>query len=299
MITREKVLAHENLEEYCAFVYQRHLRWLTRQGLTRIPVEPNELLDNYRFTNVFRCLDTYSQHLISLLHLPDILNSPRATFMLCALHGFNYTMDVQTRFTELGEDALGPFLAHHAKPFGGAYMVPPTANYHGKQAPNKAEGIWHAIINMADQLTPSITSLTLKARYNALRVFTGVGDFLAMQIATNLGYSPQSGAFQENTFVVPGVGAVKGARYLGASGASDAWELIPILQEIALERGLAYIPLRTSANVPKYHDLSLMDIQNTLCEFSKFMSGTAKRRKYVAQPLPPFPQEWALPNHWH
>ena len=111
-----------------------------------------------------------------------------------------------------------------------------------------------------------------------------MGAFNAMQVLTDYGYSTE---FRENDFVVPGPGARKGAGFLAMEPMhAIEWAYSAVNREGGI-RALGRVP-------------SKMDIQNCLCEFSKWVRFSEKpvpSKPYV--PAHPGPQpEPVLPEHW-
>jgi hypothetical protein len=107
-----------------------------------------------------------------------------------------------------------------------------------------------------------------------------------MQTLTDWGYS-EHGADRENEFVVAGPGAVKGAAVLDPTATPlDVIKRMHV--ELQLERDVPQLYGR----VPSY-----MDVQNTLCELSKYVRFTDRGKAYV--PAHPGVQpEPTLPSHW-
>lgn len=143
------------------------------------------------------------------------------------------------------------------------------------------EGVFNTFLEQDNQ----------RSRFSVLRMNKGVADFMSMQILTDFGYSTE---FRENDFVVPGPGARKGAAALGMK-AEDAiewaFEAVQFLDPAPLIWG--------SGN--RGHFLSRMDVQNCLCEFSKYVRFASKpspQKMYapahIGVPLAP-----VLPPNWH
>jgi hypothetical protein len=106
-----------------------------------------------------------------------------------------------------------------------------------------------------------------ETRFRVLRSVPGIGKFLAMQILTDWGYGATENP--ENDFIVAGPGAQRGALYLDPN--TPAEEVIHRLTE----EWDGQPTVRIGS-----HSLTLMDVQNTLCEFSKVM------RYYDGKPVP-------------
>jgi hypothetical protein len=127
-------------------------------------------------------------------------------------------------------------------------------------------------------------------RFAALRKNKGVADFMSMQILTDWGYVNPGPADLEDQFVIAGPGAIKGAKELDSkrspSGVIEwAASAIRILEDC---------PKLPGGKQPSY-----MDVQNCLCEFSKYVRYQGKPDAKPYKPAHPGPQPApVLPQHW-
>lgn len=290
---------------YLDFVVDRHQVWEKRQRGEAGPWSNDPILQRNKFTNVYRVLDYGSQFLLT-----ELLNDPGAGPEDALARSFLYRMSnepltwqhskkVMGRYplaTDL-DFYLGDLWADYRdagnRVFSGAYTIMPLPGVGGF---DKAK----EVVRMAEQSfnpgSPTyvgdkfLDAPTMAERFAVLRAIPNVGDFIAMQVLTDFGYSPFGTDQDENDFVVPGPGARKGAKELelGMSAASTlTWCRDQVLQ-------LPDCPML--AGRPP----SAMDIQNTLCEFSKyarFMRQPEPAR--VFKPLHPgAPVAPVLPRHW-
>lgn len=135
-------------------------------------------------------------------------------------------------------------------PFTGAYLVP----HRDKKCQTKVEG-WIKLLTLSDFEQMSEIPTAEKA-YKFLSRFPGLGDFLAMQFVTELGWLNDT-QYGGNEFVIPGNGCVRGMLKLGVSKKEQ----------------VRYLKKLVAANILKHETwkpLTLMDYQNTFCEFDKF-----------------------------
>lgn len=261
-------------DEVVYFAQQRHIAW-----------EGGMLSDEYirtrKFTNVFRVLDRGSQYLLRLMdqvpktEMPDRLalsylyrqvNRPDTMDAIIeANDGYLPTLREVTDAVWLW-DVIGPVVKARPGSFlSGAYMI--------YIKPGSSGGI---IEKMVDAFPAARTGLLdvagyddLAMRVKRLQATPGVGPFLAMQIATDLGYC-KGETDQENSFVLAGPGSRKGvAAMLGRDGHASANEALQAILGFPVHK-LPALPYSNG------RPASLMDIQNVFCEFSKYSRYKAK-----------------------
>jgi hypothetical protein len=294
----------DELMTFLEFVEERHLVWERRQTGYPQPWTENRILRERKFTNVFRVLDYGSQFLLKELLEPDL--SSRDTLMRCFLYrhtnlpsaweAFKY-VEGYPHWQEL--DLLRDFWKGYRdngnRVFSGAYMIYPQSATPGTDKIDSIIDLTKRLFTprSPDDIAVEFTTeaVTQQERFRVLRKNKGVADFMSMQILTDWGYSSQCGEDRENEFVVPGPGARKGAAVLDSSRKAE--ELIPELQKMIWD----------SEGCPSLQGRkpSLMDVQNCLCEFSKY-------HRYESRPSPQHPfvpthdtvrLEPELPLHWN
>lgn len=316
-----------NLDEVIAFtdfVQKRHMVWEARQADTPPPWTDDPILATHKFTNVFRVLDYGSQFLLKELVDPDI--SPRDQLMRCflyrhtgrweawefyalmeggyptvadldrvqrAFHAYRGQAKTTIRGAEARNAAGGVKNVFQRSIFTGAYLVFPQSTQPGTDKLDSIIDLTRRLFEPggSQDVVPDFLAAKAQAwRFNALRRNKGVADFMSMQVLTDWGYTPHCGEDREDEFVVCGPGAKKGAAVLSAK---DKPEDIARWAQGAISTCLVYLP-DGRTRLP-----SLMDAQNTLCEFSKY----ARFRKEAKLPQPyrashPGPQQITLPAHW-
>lgn len=275
------------------FVSERHRVWEQRQAGEPQPWTGDPVLATRKFTNVFRLLDPGSQFVMT-----DLLADDPDEFEFlarCLLYRITNLPEAWRSFE--GDLSLverpDEFRAHlHARKargervFSGAYMI-----WGGTvKGVDKIDHVFGVLEGAAPGLADFLTADTQRERFEALEGCRGMGAFNAMQVLTDFGYSTE---YREDDFVIPGPGALKGASALGMGGAEAiewGWETLHGLDDQPLIWG--------SKN--RGHFLSRMDVQNCLCEFSKyvrFASRPSPQKQYV--PAHPGVQSWVLPSNWH
>jgi hypothetical protein len=290
---------------YLDFVVDRHRVWELRQAGQPQHWSNDPILRRNKFTNVYRVLDYGSQFLLT-----ELLNEPGIGPEDALGRSFLYRMSNEPKTWQHTKAEWGLYpRAHNFTPdlgklwadyrdagnrvFSGAYTIMPLPGVGGfdkaREVVRMAATSFHP-----DSPTNVIEAFryapTMAERFKVLRGIPNVGDFIAMQVLTDFGYSPFGADQDENAFVVAGPGARKGAKELFPDK-KVAW-VIQWCREQVLQ--LPDCPM-LQGRPP-----SLMDIQNTLCEFSKyarFLRAPEPARMF--KPLHPGkPVTPVLPGHW-
>lgn len=289
---------------YFNFVVNRHAIWEKRQAGHPGPWTANPYLWR-KYTNVFRVLDPGSQYVVEMMK-----DAPTPADALARAFLYRYTNRPETwdyLKQELGhwplaEDMNEDLILHlvdyriaGGQVFSGAYIIMPAPNTKGDKAA-------HAVALTSRLMHPEspvraveavVGASTQYAAFEALRSHHGVGDFMAMQVLTDWGY--YWSGWDENTFVVAGPGSKKGIAHMSRDKPEDF--IREIRDEWYQRADCPLIPLPNGLHRPP----SLMDIQNTFCEFSKYMRAIMDPKKPTRPYVPahPGPQpEPILPAHW-
>jgi hypothetical protein len=297
-------MAIDVMTMYFNFVVNRHRIWEKRQAGQPGPWTANPYLWR-KYTNVFRVLDPGSQYVVAMMkdayHPADALARAFLYRYTNKPETWDYIKSVLGRWP-LADDmdsnlvtVINSYKALGNTVFSGAYIIMPAPNTAGDKVAHAvalAERLMHPA-SLHTVLEHVVGATTQRAAFDALTAHHGVGDFMAMQVLTDWGYYWPS--WDENTFVVAGPGSKKGIAHITRDKPEDF--IREIQQEWWLRADCPLIPLPNGDHRPP----SLMDIQNTFCEFSKYMRAIQdpKRptRPYV--PAHPGPQpELILPTHW-
>lgn len=285
---------------YHHFVVERHRIWERRQAGEPGPWTSNPVLRGRKFTNVFRILDPGSQFVLTDLFADvgclDALarivlyrhtNHPDVWRELKDYWGGYPTRSAVTDPNLRAElSMLLNGLKDNGKPvFNPAYLIYPG---HVKGA-NKVDSILERVAGFVSERGEEfIQANQLEHQVRLLQTFPGIGDFIGMQVATDWNYGPW-GQDAENSYILAGPGARRGAQLVFPNQSPEdaireAWDIWQDSPEAPDLQG----------RLP-----SLMDVQNTMCEFSKYARylGQAPGRAY--EPAHPGPQEPpVLPQHW-
>lgn len=305
----EGVTSMEQL--YLDFVRNRHSIWTLRQAGAPQPWTQDPILAARKFTNVYRVLDYGSQFLFDGMLEGD----PADVLMRCFLYrhtgrweAWEYAEVMLGRWPVIDDLADGGLLelfkeyrGESRKVFTNAYLVFPQSHTKGTDKLESILALGKRLFVYSD-----LPRLWLAAagdpnrRFDLLRREKGVGDFMSMQVLTDWGYSSHGADHDENAFVVAGPGSRRGAQAVfphqrpedTIAWGRDALELL----------GPSLVVGVDTRRAP-----SLMDVQNTFCEFSKYVRYIGKPPRGVGtvyvpshpgtQPKPELPVHWSQPNN--
>jgi hypothetical protein len=285
--------------EFLDFVRERHYAWEAKQHDKCQPWSNDDIVNTRKFTNVFRLLDFGSQFVIT-----DLVGPGAGDYLMrCFL--YRHTNRVEAWKAYAAETGGYPLIedlddlrefwheykAGGGQVFSGAYMIYPQSSTPGT---DKIDSIIDLTIRLfrEDRIyNEFMLTGSQREKFGVLRRNKGVADFMSMQILTDFGYDTE---FREDEFVVPGPGARKGAYHLEMNGEGAiewASEAIQGMDDPPLIWG--------SGN--RGHFLSRMDVQNCLCEFSKYVRYQSKPspQKFYSPAHPGVQSKPVLPRHWH
>lgn len=264
-----------NIDTVVKFAKARHRLWEGKS--VKSPI-----LTNRKFTNVFRVLDRGSQYLLDLM---DVYEDPEDRLALSYFYRQVNRPDTMEAIIEQNggyvptasdimnpkwyDSVVGPVSESRPGAFlNGAYII--------LIKPGDSRGTVAKMREMFPDAGPHLyhvaESADLEERVSLLRKTPGLGPFLAMQIATDIGYCAGE-TDQENTFILAGPGSRRGVKFISDRKAEDVIKAFPVDQ---------LPPLPDSNGRPA----SWMDIQNVFCEFSKYarllhQGGVTSGKPYV------------------
>lgn len=288
----------EPIELYKRYVHERQMVWERRQLGLPGPWSDDPILNDLKFCNNFRVLDRGSQYVLRMMQDAKTKGDVVLRAFLYRFTNMEVVWEVflnqHGRWPiemDITDGTLEEFILETGERmnlFNPAYLLSPGMNNKGMTRPE-----WLVkTMYIADQaiLNEDFYDAPMAEKHWVLTTIPRCADFLAMQVLTDIGYSdilPQD----ENEFVVPGLGALRGLEALGYRPRQS----ISAMQELQ-EHFSGSIVLDVKGTE---RPLSLMDIQNTLCEFGKYhraVSGVRSRpRKFHPAGTPADP---IYPNHW-
>lgn len=260
-----------NTAYFIRFVIERHNVYLRRQsGLDR-PWTEDEILQNYRFCNIYRELDRETMWIRDNWRAPN-QDDPNLWFAMLVARVVNWSPTLD----ELGYPVpwkRGHFLRvlskrnqEGGKVWTGAYMITthkqPMSKiaYYGRKVLDPA---WDA----RDELRPRKGD-TLNAFHERLMTIHGISSFLAAQVVADMKYAgPLRNAADWHDWAAPGAGSLRGMnRVLGRDIKSryESGEWLDALSRLREETN------RVLEGKFGWLKLHAQDIQNCLCEFDKY-----------------------------
>jgi alpha-glutamyl/putrescinyl thymine pyrophosphorylase clade 1 len=305
-------------DTYWRFAAERLAMYYRRLAdpFSRCTADP--ILSVFRFTNTYRAADRVSQYLISEVQAGENRpQDPREVFFRTIL--FKIFNRIET--WEALEQHLGPMTwanldataldrtlerlrSQGRSIYSAAYIMPsPSYGYPRKHSNHIAL----LVQMMKDRLPERISQApSLRAVYELVLSYPGIGPFLAFQYTIDLNYSSILD-FDEADMVVAGPGALDGiSKCFADTGRATPEDVIYWMTD-RQESEFARLRLRFPGLYGR--PLQPIDCQNVFCEISKYarvahpdIAGIAKRTRikqiyrlhHRPLPAPQFPPRWGL-----
>jgi len=240
----------------------------------------DKIFQEYKFTNVYRCLDRVSQFLIREVIYKEGYSEEDIIFRILFFKLFNKIetwkyfeeqygrIDLNILYSKWNEfdEHVIQLLSQKFPLFSNAYVLSTAVKdekyHHRKYFLSYKEHIF-------DKFQDFKKCSSLEELFNKFISVPYIGNFLAMQFAIDCNYSEVFN-FDENEFIVPGPGAIRGIDrcFEGQKKIQDYVEIIKWVGEnlnILLEEkgyNVKFLPNRKP---------TLIDSQNCFCEVSKYL----------------------------
>ena len=279
------------------------------------PWTEDAVLATYRFTNTFRAADRVSQYLIRLVYNEMKDATPETLFLAVLLFKvFNRIDTWEAIVSEFGLPNAGTFdydacdralsNLRTRRPIYSAAYIMPSGKTKGTPKHRMHLGLIRQMIedNVPQKLQES---KRLEDAYNVFLLYPSLGPFLAFQYTIDMNYTTLMD-HSEQSHVVAGPGALDGLskvfQSLGDYTPSDSIKWLSERQDDEFGRH------DIEFNGLWGRKMQLIDVQNVLCEVSKYTRMTNPEVKgrlgrsrikqrysgYNALPTPYFPPKWGL-----
>ncbi|HPS54166.1 MAG TPA: putative DNA base hypermodification protein [Sedimentisphaerales bacterium] len=266
-------------DTYWRFAAERQAIFYRRIRCPWGPWTKDPILQEYKFTNVYRASDRVSQYLIRNVIYEGDQSLEEVFFRIILFKLFNKieTWELLQRelncisYAEYSFKKYDKILSHAMDNkhtiYSAAYIMPSGGSSFGY--PKKHSNHLKLIEKMMkDRLYKKIHDIPKMAHaFELLRSYPTIGDFLAYQLVTDFNYS-EIIDFSEMEFVVPGPGAKSGIKKCFASlgGLTEPEIILRVTKRQNQEFERLGLYFETIGGRP----LQLIDCQNLFCEVDKY-----------------------------
>lgn len=276
---------------YFYFIQERMKIFRAKLEGKKAPWTDDPILNEYRFTNVYRATDRVSQFLINRV-IPDgsIFSSRDTIFRVIVFKIFNRIDTWEYLERKFGRLSIANFdvssiskslsQRQKLKPiFNNAYMM--TGSHSRYNHLTTKHEKWLTMVKNElieeDRIEQLLQAKSLKEVFEKLNECSFLGDFLSYQYAIDLNYS-EIFKFDENSFVKAGIGAVRGVK-----------KCFPEIPNNKIDDAIRFTQSNFGELQARFgftefkgiqgHPPTLIDLQNCFCETDKYLR--AKRPDLV------------------
>lgn len=256
------------VKELVAFARERHQIYIHREAGVKKPWTKDKILQNFRFCNVYRELDTVTAWIRENWRDPNS-GDPNLFFAMTVARLINWPATLAeigypkkwdaARFAKIVNGREG-------KAYSGAYIVSTNGN-----KMNKAEYLGQRVLTPLWENRKTIAPVrgdTLAAFHTRLMKYDGLGSFIAAQVVCDTKYamrSPLSDAHDWGTWAASGPGSRRGLNRVIGCATDAPWNENKWLLTMHALHG------EFNALWPKdWQPVNMQDLQNCLCEFDKY-----------------------------
>jgi 5-hmdU DNA kinase, helical domain len=272
------------VKELFRFIQERHYIYLRRAAEEPKPWTRDFVLQRYRFTNVYRENDTVTQWIATNWRTPHAKDPHLWFAMAVARHVNNPTTLAALGYpvpwcSEHFVKTLTAMQGNGQRVFNAAYMInaqgcPKGGSKAQYLAVNVIAPLWEAHRRVAGVLNAQ--GATLARVSEELQQHRGIRGFMAGQIIADLKYvAPLRHAPDWWTWAVSGPGSRRGLNWVYNRDITTRWKE-PEWYAALTKLKARIDPLIAEVGMPPLH---AQDLQNCLCEMSKYVRGYS-RRKY-------------------
>lgn len=321
-IIRGAVIPDDTILKYYFYFIQERMSifWKRCEDCDSLTDDP--ILQEYKFTNVYRACDRVSQYLIKNVIYND-LNDYSPEDVLLRILVFKVFNRIETweylkqheniKVSNFNVKKLSETLTRRQAThpiFSNAYMM--TGSYSGYVDITSKHQVWLQMIEdefiKKRGLVKILRTTSMEEVYNQLRDCPLIGDFLAYQYTIDFNYSPYLN-FDEDSFVKAGVGAIRGIKKCFFSYGRKYEDAIYFIHDHfeELQKKYGFTEFRP---LPGRHP-KLIDLQNCFCETDKYLRAKMPELKVgnirIKQRYKPsadgieyyFPYKWGITDIIH
>lgn len=256
-------------QELFNFIRERYGIWERRRDGLPKPWTKDPILQQYRFCNVYRELDTVTVWIRENWREPNAAD-PNLWFAMTVARMFN----LPTTLAAIGypvpfkgervRKIVRDIQAEGRNAFSAAYMIRCDCQQPGK---TKVDYLVDKVFTPMWKARKTITLTTLENLQCSLVPFYGMGSFMAGQVVADTKFSKAlKNAPDWWTFAAPGPGSLRGLNYVCGLEFNAHWRVEDWIAKLA-ELQAEIDPLVKKAGMPR---ISAQDLQNCLCEMSKY-----------------------------
>lgn len=280
---------NDNFKYYIYWVCERMLIFWNRYYDFDGELTQDPIFKEFKFTNVYRCLDRVSQYLINNVIYDGKDREPENIFARILL--FKHFNKIETweliekNFGEIDIDTfynkeVTKFLNSQKDPiYSNAYIVTPYfykfEKYQYLRGWEKCDAyfdIFRKEIFENGLMYKILDSKTMEELFNNFLSLDIYGDFIAQQYTIDMMYSPLFN-FDENDFIIAGPGAKRGIeRTFNLTGKINYSEIIKWVKYNFNDLIKEYGDGVEFIGIPN-REPTLIDLQNCFCEVDKYLRG--------------------------
>jgi len=310
------IISTEVFRSYWEFAFERQKVMWKRINNERQPWTYDKIIQQHRFTNVFRVEDRVSQYLIKNVIYEGDQKVEEVFFRIILFKIFNkiFTWESlkenirQIKWSEYDYNTYNSILDelfYNKKTIYSAAYLMPSANRVFNKKRKHSNHLKLIEMMMAEKLPSKISeSKSMEEVYNLLLSYPSLGNFLAFQYTIDINYSNISD-FDENDFVIAGPGAKDGIIKCFEDIGNYSYE--DIIRMVCENQDQYFKEINRDPVNLFGRKLKLIDCQNLFCEIGKYARvkfphrTTKSNRTRIKQKYLPKQKTFNLwfPPKWH
>jgi hypothetical protein len=275
-----------HVERFFAFIRERHAVYHRRAAGNPRPWTDDPILREYSFCNIYREFDRTTRWIAENWRTPHATD-PDLFFAM----GIARLVNLPETLAELGYPVpwnaehflavLGDRKARDERMYSGAYILGTGGRGgYGEKPDYQAQAIFAPLWRARDRLRPRAGE-SLREFHNRLGDFHGMGGFITAQVIADLKYAePLRSALDWETYAASGPGSRRGLNLVFGRPADQRWDELRWRDALAKLREQTR-PMFEAAGMDVPH---AQDLQNCLCEFSKYerarLGGRMPKRRF-------------------